>query len=320
MAERHERARAMIWGALVADAASMGLHWLYDQARIAAVAGERPEFHGPDAADFEGAKGYFAHGGRTRGMQSQYGEQMLVMLRSLGATGIYDKAAYEATFRAHFGYGGAYVGYVDRATRDTLDNLAQAERTGGVEAAAFYGSDDTQLPAVAKLPPLVAAGQVDEAVSAIRVTNNSDHAEAYGRVVAAMLQAAVQGAAPAQVVQAGQTAATPEIAEGLARAVQATDQSVPAFTAQVGMACELAFGVPSAMHTLLVTGSYAEAVRQNIMAGGDSCGRAIVLGAILGACHGMGGDQGIPVEWVEALTQRDEVQGLMDVCPGTGNG
>ncbi|MBO9452803.1 ADP-ribosylglycohydrolase family protein [Tropicibacter sp. R16_0] len=315
-----ERSHAMIWGALVADAASMGLHWIYDQARIAEVAGERPEFHGPDAADFEGAKGYFAHGGRRRGMQSQYGEQVLVMLRSLAATGPYDRATYEAMFQAHFGYGGAYVGYIDRATRDTLDNLAQADRMGGVEAATFYGSDDTQLPAVAKLPPLIATGQVDEVTSAIRVTNNSDQAEAYGRVVAAMLQAAVQGAAPAEVVKSGLSAAAPEIAEGLARAVQATGQSVPEFTAEVGMACELAFGVPSVMHALLVTGSFTEAVRQNILAGGDSCGRAVVLGAILGACHGIGGDQGIPVEWVDALAHRDDVRALMDECAGAGTG
>ena len=129
MAERQERARAMVWGALVADAASMGLHWLYDQARIAQVAGDRPEFHGPDAADYDGVPGYFAHGGRVRGMPSQYGEQMLVMLRALAdGGGQYDKSGYEAAFRAHFGYGGAYVGYIDRATRDTLDNLAVAER------------------------------------------------------------------------------------------------------------------------------------------------------------------------------------------------
>ena len=33
----------MLWGALVADAAAMGLHWLYDQDRIAEAAGDAPE-------------------------------------------------------------------------------------------------------------------------------------------------------------------------------------------------------------------------------------------------------------------------------------
>ena len=37
------RARNLVLGALVADAAAMGLHWLYDQDRIAAVAPKTPE-------------------------------------------------------------------------------------------------------------------------------------------------------------------------------------------------------------------------------------------------------------------------------------
>lgn len=306
------RARAMIWGALVADAASMGLHWLYDQGRIAEVAGDAPEFHGPEQADYDGVPGYFAHAGRVRGMSSQYGAQMLVMLRALATGGGYDKAGYEAAFRAAFGYGGSYVGYIDRTTRDTLDNLAAAERDGGLDAGRFYGSGDTQLPAVSKLPPLIAAGFGEQAASAVRVTNNSDHAEGYGQVVAAMLQAAVDGAAAAEVVEAGMAVAGPEIAEGLARAQASVGMSVQAFTAEVGMPCELVFGVPSVMHNLLVSGGFAEAVRGNILAGGDSCGRAIVLGAVFGACHGIGGDKGVPEDWIAELAERAEVEGLLD--------
>ena len=47
------RARNLVLGALVADAAAMGLHWLYDQDRIAAVAPKTPEFVGPDPMHFE---------------------------------------------------------------------------------------------------------------------------------------------------------------------------------------------------------------------------------------------------------------------------
>jgi len=46
------RARNLVLGALVADAAAMGFHWLYDQGRIAAVAPKTPEFVGPDPTHF----------------------------------------------------------------------------------------------------------------------------------------------------------------------------------------------------------------------------------------------------------------------------
>jgi len=51
----------MLWGALVADAAARGLHWFYDQERLAALAGDRPEFTAPDPAHYAGAKSFFAH-------------------------------------------------------------------------------------------------------------------------------------------------------------------------------------------------------------------------------------------------------------------
>lgn len=305
------RGRDMVLGALVADAASMGLHWLYDQDRLADVAGGCPAFRTPDAADYDGFKGYFVHGGKPPGALSHYGEQLLVMLRALAETnGRYDKAAYEAAFRAHFGYGGTHVGYIDRATRDTLDNLTQAERAGGIEADTHYGSDDTQLPALSKLPPLVAAGQADHAESAIRVTNNTDHAMRYGQVAAAMLQEALQGAAPRDVARAGLAAASPQITPVLSPAFEATAMDCPGFTAQVGLSCELAYGVPSVLHNLLSGDGYRRAVLQNILAGGDNCGRAILLGAVLGACHGIGGD-GIPPDWIDVLILPREVDDLL---------
>jgi hypothetical protein len=58
-------------------------------------------------------------------------------------TGHYGITVYEAAFRAEFGYGGAYVGYIDRAKRETPGNLSRAERAGEVEAGSYHGSRDT---------------------------------------------------------------------------------------------------------------------------------------------------------------------------------
>ena len=45
-----DRAKNAILGALVADAAALGLHWIYDQDRVREVAGNTPEFREPDAS------------------------------------------------------------------------------------------------------------------------------------------------------------------------------------------------------------------------------------------------------------------------------
>ena len=51
-----------VTGALVADAAAMGLHWMYEQEQIKVVAQTGDVvFRSPDANVYAGRKGYFAH-------------------------------------------------------------------------------------------------------------------------------------------------------------------------------------------------------------------------------------------------------------------
>ncbi|MEK7844296.1 MAG: ADP-ribosylglycohydrolase family protein, partial [Pseudomonadota bacterium] len=54
---------AAILGALIADSASLGLHWLYDPKRIARIEQAKGlVFLQPDANDYAETQGYFAHG------------------------------------------------------------------------------------------------------------------------------------------------------------------------------------------------------------------------------------------------------------------
>lgn len=360
------RANAMIWGSFAADAATMGLHWLYDQARIRDVAGDTPEFLAPNATNFAGVPAFFAHGTRAAGDQSQYGEQQLVMLQSLVACGGYDRADYQARFRAHFGYGGAYVGYIDRPTRDTLDNITAMERdalqrsrainpsvddhTHGmmvtkvlanmakysgttlqaeIEAAVrethddatmvayalkvaetvaegfdFPGADDMQLPALAKLPALVVLHHGNDMMQvvedAVRVTNNNDTAVAFAKTAAKLLKAVlVTGALPD--LQSLIADADPVVKLSVSAALNRLGETTETVTADIGMSCNLDLGVPSIFHNLATAPDYVTGVRANIYAGGDNCGRSIVLGAVLGGIHG------VPQDWCDRLSRRADI-------------
>lgn len=292
-------------GALVADAAAMGLHWLYDQNHFRVVAPHEPEFRHPSPANYDGVKGYFAHPTRRSGDQSQYGEQVLVMHRSL-QDGAYDHAAYAKAFHAHFGYGGAYVGYIDRATRDSLNNAVGVE-----DLTKAKGSDDDQLPAIAKLPPLVAAmlDAPDDAFfvavdSAVAVTNENDISREYGRISAAMMRAAGRGEAAPAIIAAGRAQAGPDAAALIDEAASLTEQGSNPVAAHFGMACYLKSAIPIVVHNILLSQSYVEAIRRNIYAGGDNCGRAVLLGAIMGALHGARSETGIPELWIGRLTTK----------------
>jgi len=57
----------------------------------------------------------------------------------------------------------------------------------------------------------------------------------------------------------------------------------------------LPMALPLCFHILARAESFAGAVEANIRAGGDSAGRAIIIGAVMGAVHGIGA-QGIPTD------------------------
>ena len=65
------------------------------------------------------------------------------------------------------------------------------------------------------------------------------------------------------------------------------------------------------MHNIATCSSFADAIRKNIYAGGDSCGRAIVLGAVLGGLYGLGGEQGINESWISQLSAKSEAEALL---------
>jgi len=308
------RKQLAVTGAAVADAATLGLHWLYDQERILSLEPSTPEFHAHTQNDYNGVPGYFAHENRRTGQLSQYGEQMLTMLQSLSQqSGAYDKQHYQDEFVKTFGYGGTYVGYIDHATRDSLNNIAAAEAADtATNDEHFHGANDHQLPAVSKLPALVAAYHDDDSLlkhveSAIRVTNNNENAVTFGLFSARLLKAAIDTGSLERVVDIAKIENNPLIAPLMENVFNSGDVSTPTATAEWGMACDLDLGIPSIVHNLTQATSFKDAIRANIYAGGDSCGRSIMLGAILGSCFAPSSEESIPKDWLAQVDDRDRI-------------
>jgi len=302
------------------------------------------------------------------------------MLGSLARnTGDFDWQKYKKDFNDHFGYGGKYVGYIDHATRDTLNNIVQMEANALAKAMAipfdetdavkrrlatkliatarqssgdelraqveqavritdnteanvqhafkmidvwesisgYPGADDKQLPAIAKLPPLVAlyAGQpelIDHVESAIKVTNNNDAAISFGFAAAKLLETAILTGDIKAAITSISESSDSQVAGLIDQALAMRDQSTPEVAAHFGMGCDVDFAVPSAVHNLATAQSYTDAVRKNIYSGGDSCGRSIIVGAVMGACYGVGGANGIPQKWTDTVNKIDAVTTLID--------
>ncbi|WP_349342066.1 ADP-ribosylglycohydrolase family protein [Marinobacter sp. MMG032] len=135
--ERKAAITAALAGGWVADAASLGLHWLYNPERIAEVGGEAPEFLPPKADYYTKGFGYFAHEGKDIGDVSHYGAATGVLTDSLLANnGNLDIRDYQRRFRSFFGPGGQWRGFIDNPTRITLENFNAIERRAVEQAQA----------------------------------------------------------------------------------------------------------------------------------------------------------------------------------------
>ncbi|SEO07253.1 ADP-ribosylglycohydrolase [Pseudorhodobacter antarcticus] len=288
----HPNAAACLMGAFVADAATLGLHWLYDPARIASVATTNggPAFVPLNPAHFDGVPAYYAHAARQNGDLSQYGEVLATAIHSINDQHGFNLPEYQKAYAAHFGPGGAYVGYIDRVTRGTLQNIASGQTDPS-------GIDDDQLPAIAALPALVVMGApASTAQAAVQMTNVNDTATRHALAFADLLARVLNGEPVQTALHAAAATTTGALHTALTAALQNTQNSTD-YAETTGRACHLPMALPLAFHILANTTNYTDAINANILAGGDSCGRAIIIGAVMAAAHGTS-ENGIPAAWI----------------------
>ena len=293
--ESAEARASVVLGALVADAAAMGLHWLYDPERLADIAKTKePLFLDADAGNFEGAKGYFAHGGKRSGELSQYGATLALAMDSLAATdGRLDVKDYQRRYLTYFGPGGAWKGYIDRPTRGTLANLGlqvsdETPEVSGIDAAIIAAGPDS-------------ASLEDDVLKMIRVTTDNPLASEAAMIVTRVASACLRGDNLAETLDREADSAGDELKPLLGQALTSGDQSSIDIAGQFGRACHVQQGLPVAFHIASTADSYEQAIRTNVLAGGDTCGRSMALGTILGARFGFGGERGIPLPWLTRL-------------------
>jgi len=341
----HERAREAVIGALVADAAAMGLHWIYDIDRVRAVGGAAPEFIEPDLGNYRGGAGYFAHKGKRAGDSSHYGAQLMVCLKSLAATdGVLDPADYERRFVETFGPGGAWVGYIDYATRETLRNVDDAERAAAASADTFdlgAFADERSLMrsnVMANLRKWRGEQLATAVGKGIRIRHpDNDELVALAQSMAAAVEAArggFHGTDDVQLPAVSKLAAVVACGADVDAAVRVTnDNEVSlaggravsnlirtaidggdwraiardlAASGERGRACPLAQSIPMIGHVLAGAQSFEDGVRADILEGGDNSGRGTVVGAVLGAAYG------VPSEWAQKTGAVEIAAPLLD--------
>jgi ADP-ribosylglycohydrolase len=310
-----DRLQGTVWGQFVGDAATLGTHWIYDLAEQKA---RYPEgVHG-----FEAPREGHYHFGKRPGDQTHYGDGALVFLESLASEGKFDPSAFGRAFVEKF-RPGVYSGHIDHATKGTLENFDDFTRVNPVDKFDFQqGADDDQLATASRLAALVVRYKNDPNLIKLveqttRVCQNNHVAIACMKFNALLLSQLLDGVdVQSALAYAEENIGSIEPKFGqqirmqVEQAREFTGKEVTAATLAFGQACPLPQSFPSSVHALLKhPDNFEEAILAVLCAGGDSAGRAAMVGAWLGAHLGI---SAIPESWRRRLTHADRISAAID--------
>ena len=296
-----KKADAVVMAAFIGDSLALGAHWIYDVDRIRKDFGRVNSLLKPDPDSY--------HPTKDRGDFTHYGDQMLVLLQSVVAMKGFDLQDFSSRWRELFK---DYKGYVDEATRSTLDGYGAGK---GPDAA---GSFSTDLAGAARIAPLVRVyqGRIDLLVEAAeaqtRMTHRDPQVVECARFFASVCSMVLAGATPLDGIKAvaekdfGLSPIKDWVAAGIESAGKESPKAIEGF----GQTCHSAEAFPGVIHLIAKYDSdLEEALVQAVMAGGDNAARAMSVGMILGAHLGW---EGIPPEWLSALKKREEIRNLLE--------
>jgi ADP-ribosylglycohydrolase len=292
----------LLLGSFIGDALALGPHWIYDPNEISKQLGKITHFHSPLAS---------YHPGKSAGDFTHYGDQVLVLLRSIVKTGRFDLKAFASDWRS-FWENPATTSYRDGATRTTLANLQKGDAP---DAAASTSHD---LAGAAKIAPLFLLpwNHLQDQVTAARAltafTHNDpavmDAAEFFTRTTSAIQAGQDIPSALQDAVAAVTGNRLPEMLESALRSSKSRVSDTEALIAH-GLSCAVFDGFPGVCHLLFkYPGDPVTALTENAGAGGDSAARGLILGLVYGAAHPV---SEWPPEWLAGLKARPEIDSLL---------
>jgi len=297
----NDKARTMVLASFVADSLALGVHWIYDVHRIEKEFGrlDNPLKPGPDSYHATKDKGDFTH----------YGDQAFVLLESVAAKGKFDPEDFSARWRSLFK---DYHGYFDQATKGTLQNLSLGKSFQDA------GSPSNELAGASRIASLVFCyrDDLDNLVEASRTQTRMTHnnalviagAEFFARVCWKVLKGASPISAMTDVTREGfeKTPLSDWVRQGVESRKQ---ESVPTIL-RYGQTCHVDEAFAGVVHLIAkYEEDLKEALTQSVMAGGDSAGRGMLVGMVLGAHLG---SQNLPAAWLSGLKKGETISNLLD--------
>ena len=297
-----DNANAMALGSFIADALALGVHWIYNTNVIDKKFGRVEHFLKPERPTY--------HPTKDKGEFTHYGDQTLVLLKSISACDGFDLDDFSQRWQALFEN---YGGYFDKATKETLANIA----AGNPPESCGSGSDD--LAGAARIAPLLYMYREDpekliaSAAGQTTFTHNNSQVIKSAEFFSNVTYQVLAGASPLAAIErtGKEKFSSNPFSEWIEMGIQSVDQDTRQAILDFGQMCETAAAFPGVIHLIAkYENDLKQALVENVMAGGDSAARGLIAGMVLGAYLGLGA---IPRVWVNGMKAHHQIDDLLTI-------
>ena len=316
------RAKGMVLGQFLGDAASLGVHWIYNTKEI-------EHLHPQGLQGFEvPAEGHY-HAGKLAGDPTHYGDAAWVLLEALARETTFNVTTFGRAFVEKMDPGKGYSGYFDSATRGTLENYRNHLEVSQEPYDFQEGADDDQLATISLLAVLIAfyvarnggipadpTGLFEQVKILTHVRQQNDRAVAYCQAHTRLLLELLAGrdihSAFHHVEEQLDTEdkLDREVRRKLRDAFQLKHKGTVEATDFLGQSCPLICSFPSAVQaTAKHNEDFQTAIIETVKAGGDNAGRAAMIGSWIGARIGV--DE-LPQEWIRKLNRSEKIFTILE--------
>ena len=270
------RLKAALWGAFYGDAYALGAHWLYDTHQISRSQFDTKQFNDP-LSDY--------HPGKKAGDFTHYGDQMLWLLDAIAHDDDFNVQKFSELWRARMQ---DYSGYVDGASKHTLEALEAGKSSLGC------GSSSHDLSVVGRMMPLVYAyhHDIDKMMEYVKLhtvfTHMSRELVESAAYFNELILAVSLGADVSRSIEEIALAYSETLQKWVAAGIEAAEHHEPIEAIKrLGQSCSVEGGFAAVVYLLVRFSDFQEAMEANVLAGGDSAARGMIVGAVLGAAGGM---------------------------------
>lgn len=269
-----------IEGAFVADAYSLGSHWIYDETQLKNLPIDWEKLNAPQA---------MWHKGKEEGDFTHYGDHEKWLYEYIQEHEHFDPSEYAAFWISKMEN---YQGYVDTSSRETLAILKNNPQT-------LCGAASHDLSIIGRIAPLLLVSKTKEEFLAhtqmfVSLTHNSEVVLKAAQFFASVLFDVALGADITDSLK--HTAVDPLLARAHGAALNSKGEESFSTIRTFGPACGVEGGFEGTIHVLLSYDEYKTAMIANAKAGGDNAARGMIIGMIMGAAN-----KEIPLMWKNSI-------------------